>query len=175
QRLEGLDDAEALQRAGGPGDDLDATGPEAQRLQYLVAYLHLLDRIGRERDADRVDDPQPDKVAKSDAGFYRAGHDAPGPGDAEMDGRVGGLRQLLIGRRGEEDVGGLAGNLELVNVVVLQELDVIEPAFHHRVRAGFAVLVEQVLFKAAGIDADPDRTAVILRGPHDLAHPIGRA
>ncbi len=62
-------------------------------------------------------------------------------------------------------------NLELVEIVVLQQPDVIEPALHHRVRTGLAVLVQEVLFQRSRIHPDPDRTAVVLGRLHHLAHP----
>ena len=92
-----------------------------------------------------------------------------------MDRRVGHIGQLLIGRRRQEHVRGLHADLEFVEIVVLQQLDVIEPAVHHRIRAGFAVFFQQVLFQTAGIDADADRTAVILGRTHHLGHARGIA
>ena len=66
----------------------------------------------------------------------------------------------MIGRDGEEHVAGLHRHLVFVEIVVLQQLDVIERAFDQRVGAGLAVFFEQVLLKAAGVDADADRAAV---------------
>ena len=57
--LDDLDDLELLARAGWAGDDGDAAPPQAERLQHLEADLDLLDRVGRQRDADRVADPGP--------------------------------------------------------------------------------------------------------------------
>ena len=86
-------------------------------------------------------------------------------GDAEMERRVDRLGQLLIGGDGEEDVGRLHADLELVEVVVLQDADVVERALDHRLRAGLAVFLEQVLLEAAGVHADADRAAVVARPP----------
>ena len=86
--------------------------------------------------------------------------------------RVG---QLLIGGDREEHVAGLDRDFVFVKIVVLQQLDVVERAFDQRLGTGLAVFFEQVLFQAAGIDADADRAAIGLGGAHNLAHAFGRA
>eukprot|EP00043_Microstomoeca_roanoka_P027107 m.268114 g.268114 ORF g.268114 m.268114 type:complete len:201 (-) comp73419_c0_seq1:124-726(-) len=57
--LDRLDDVETLARAGRAGNDLNAAGPQAQRLEDLVPDPDLFDRIGRQAHADRVADPGP--------------------------------------------------------------------------------------------------------------------
>jgi hypothetical protein len=57
--LDGLDDLELLPRAGRARDHRDAAPPQVQRLQHFEADLYLLDRIGRQRHADRVSMPRP--------------------------------------------------------------------------------------------------------------------
>ena len=96
-------------------------------------------------------------------------------GDAEMQRVVAGLGELLVGRDGQEDVGRLHADLELVEVVILQDARVVERALDHRLGAGLAVLLEQVLLERAGIDADAHRAAVVLGGLDDLAHALGAA
>ena len=175
QRFHGLDHVETLARAAGAADDLHAAGAQAQGFQDLEADLDLFDRIGRKADADRVADAHPQQVAKTDGGFHRAADKAAGLGDAQMDRGVGGIGQLLIGGGGKEDVAGLHADLEFVEIVVLQDLDMVEAGFHHRSRAGLAVFFQQVLFEAAGIDADADRAAVVAGGLDHLAHAGGIA
>ena len=77
-------------------------------------------------------------------------------GDPKMDRRICCLSQGLIGRGGQEHVGGLAADLEFVEIVVLQDLDMVETAFHHRLGTGFRILVEKMLFEAARVHTDPD-------------------
>jgi hypothetical protein len=60
-----------------------------------------------------------------------------------------------------------------VKIVVLQQLDMVEAGFHHRIGARLAVLVQQVFFQAAGVHPDADRTAVVLGRPHHLGHALG--
>ena len=96
-------------------------------------------------------------------------------GDAEMQRVVAGVGELLIGGDREEDVGRLHADLEFVEVVVLQDACVVERAFDHRLRAGLAVFLEQVLLQRAGVDADAHRAAVVLGGLHHLAHALGAA
>ena len=100
---------------------------------------------------------------------------APGLGDAEMQRVVAGFGELLIGGDGEEDVGSLARDLELEEIVVLEDLGVVERAFDHRLGARFAIALQQVALERAGIDADAHRAAVILGRLDDLAHARRRA
>jgi hypothetical protein len=83
--------------------------------------------------------------------------------------------ELLIGGDGEEQVAGLHRDLVFVEVVVLEQLDVVERAFDQRLRARLAIFFEQVLFQAAGIDADPDRAAIRLGGADHFGDALGRA
>ena len=89
-----------------------------------------------------------------------------------MNGCIGGLCQLLIGRSGHEDIGRLHADLEFVEIVVLQDTDMVETGLHHRVGARFAVFLKQVLFQRPGIHADPDGTAVILGRLHHFGHAL---
>ena len=91
-----------------------------------------------------------------------------------MDRRVGGLGQRLISRRRQEHVGGFAGDLELVKVVVLKDLDVIETGFHHRLGTWLAVFLQQVLFERSRIHANADRTSMIAGSLDDLADALFR-
>ena len=92
-----------------------------------------------------------------------------------MDRGVGGICQLLIGCRRQKHVRSFHADLELVEIVVLQDADMIQPAFHHRFRARLAVLFQQVLFQRPGIDPDADRTTVILGCLDHLTHARGIA
>ena len=65
-----LDDVEALPRAGRAGDDLHPAMADAERLQDLPADMHLLLRLGRERDADGVADAGPQQAAQPDRRLF---------------------------------------------------------------------------------------------------------
>ena len=73
------------------------------------------------------------------------------------------LGQLLIGRRSHEHIRCFAADLEFVKIIVLQNFDMVQTAFDHRVGTGFAVFVQQMLFQRARIHPDTDRTVVIAR------------
>ena len=74
----------------------------------------------------------------------------------------------MIGGDREEHVARLHRDLIFVEVVVLEQLDMIERAFDQRLGAGLAIFFEQVLFEAAGVDADADRAAIGLGGARPL-------
>ncbi len=57
-----------------------------------------------------------------------------------------------------------------MKVVVLQNLDMLQPAFDHRVGTRFAVFLQQVLFQRSGIHANTDRAIVVARSLDDLAN-----
>jgi hypothetical protein len=78
------DHVEALPRARRARHDPHAAGAQAERLQDVIADLHLLFRIGGERDADRVADAGPQQHAKADGGLDRAADQAAGFGDAQV-------------------------------------------------------------------------------------------
>jgi hypothetical protein len=95
--------------------------------------------------------------------FHRAGAQAARLGDAEVQRRVGGLGQLLIGRDRQER-RRTPSPLILYSWKSLswsEDARVVERALDHRLRAWLAILLEQVPLQAAGVDADAHRTAVV--------------
>ena len=148
---------------------------QAQRLQHLEANAHFFLGLRRQGDADRVADARPQERAHADRRFDRAGAQTTRFGDTDMQRVIADFGELLIGRDREEDVGRLHADLEIVEVVILQDARVIERALHHRLGAGLAVLLEQVLLERARVDADAHRHAVVLGGLDHLAHPFGAA
>ena len=60
---------------------------------------------------------------------------------------VAGVGELLVGRHRQEDVRRLHADLEFVEVVILQDAGMIQRALDHRLRAGLAVLFQQVLLE----------------------------
>ena len=57
-----------------------------------------------------------------------------------------------------------------VEAEVIQNSRMVERGFHHRIRAWLAVFLQQVLFKAAAIDADADGAAIGAGRGDDFAH-----
>jgi len=51
-----------------------------------------------------------------------------------------------------------------MKIIVLQDFDVIKAAFDHRIGAWFGVFIQQMLFQAASVHANADRTIMITRG-----------
>ena len=86
-QVEHVDVRAAARRAG---DHHRAAVPQAQRPQDLPRDLDLLDRVGGQRDAERVADPVGQQRADPDGALDRAGERRPGLGDAEVQ-RVGHL------------------------------------------------------------------------------------
>src|SRR5690606_40049294 len=112
-------------------DDVDAPMAKTERLQYLEACADFFDRIGGKGDPQGIADPRPEQHAQANRRLYHAAAQAARLGDTDVQRRVGCLSQPLVGRDGQEDIGGLDRNLELVKVLVLQVLDVVERALDH--------------------------------------------
>jgi hypothetical protein len=115
--------------------------------------------------------PGPEQRAHADGGFDRPRPKPARLGDAEVQRRVGRFGQLLVGRDGEEHVGGLHRNLVIVEAEIIEDARMVQRAFHHRVRAWLAIFLQQVPLQAAAIDADPDGTAIGAGRVHDFLHP----
>ena len=144
-------------------------------LQDLEADADLLLGLGRERDPDRVADPEPEQGADADRALDGAAAQPARLGDAEVQRAVDRVGELLVGGDGEEDVGRLHRHLIFAEIMVLEQPDMVERALDQRLGAGLAIFFEQVALEAAGIDPDPDRAAIGLGGVDHLAHPLGRA
>ncbi len=87
---------------------------------------------------------------------------------------VAGICQRLIGGDGEENIGCLHADLELVEIIVEQDAGMIESAFDHRFRAWLAIFFQQVFLQRSGIHTDPHGAVVVLRSLDDLAYPFFR-
>ena len=148
---------------------------QTQRLEDVEADAHLLYRIGRQRDPDRIADSGPQQRTDADRRLHRARDHAARLGDAQVKRIVAGLREALIGGGGKKDVGRLHRYLELAEIVVFQQPRVIERAFHHRFGTRLAVALQQFGLEASGVDADTHRAAMVLGRLHHLAHARRRA
>jgi hypothetical protein len=70
--------------ARGAGHDVESALTQVQRLEDRDAGLDLLDRVGRERHADRVADALREQRTDADRGLDRAGLQRPRLGDTEV-------------------------------------------------------------------------------------------
>ena len=59
-----------------------------------------------------------------------------------------------------------------MKIVVLQYLDMVEPALHHRIGTGFAVFFEQMFFQTTRIYANPDRTFMVTSRLDDFSNTL---
>src|SRR5690606_6479987 len=172
QLVHGLDHVEVLPRAARAGDEVDATGTQAQRLENVETDLDLLDRIGRQRDADGVANALGEQHAQTDSRLHGAGTQAAGLGDPQVQ-RLDDLgRQLTVGGHRHEHVRGLHADLEVLEVQAIEVLDMTQCGLHQRFRGRFAVLFLQVLLQRAGVDADADRDALVTGGIDHRAYAI---
>ena len=80
-------DVDLAASAGGAGDDLQAAGAQVEGLQDLDADLDLLDRVGRQRDADGVTDALGEQVPEGDRGLDGALEGGPIPPWPRQSGR----------------------------------------------------------------------------------------
>ena len=150
------------------GDDLQLARPQVERLQDLRADLDLLDRRRGERDADRVADALPQQRPERHRRLDRALERRAGLGDAEVQRVVAGLGEQLVGADHDDRVVVLDRDLDVVEVVLGEQARLPQRRLDERLRRGLAVLLHEPLVERAGVDADPDRGAVVLRGGRDL-------
>ena len=80
----------------------------------------------------------------------------------------------LIGCDRKEDVRSFHADLELEKIVVLENLGVIECAFHHRFGTRLTVALQQLFLQRARVHADAHGHAVIFRGLHHISHTLRR-
>ena len=122
----------------------------------------------RQRDPDRVADPLAQQGPEGDRRLDRALERRPGLGDAEVQRPVAGLGEQLVGAHHHHRVVVLDRDLEVVEVVLLEQRRLPHGRLDQRLRGRLAVLLQQPLVERAGVDADPDRGAVVLGGLGDL-------
>ena len=72
---------------------------QTERFQNIEADLDLFHRIGGERDTDGIADAGPEQRSDPHGRFDGAAAQAPGLGDAEMQGIIAGIRQALMTER----------------------------------------------------------------------------
>ena len=85
---------------------------------------------------------------------------------------IHGFGKAHIGRDGEEDIRRLHRSLILVKIMFFEDPDMVERAFDQRLGARLTIFFEQILFQAAGIDADAYRAAIGLGRRDHFADPL---
>ena len=131
--------------AGRAGDDVDAVLAQAGGLQNCLGRDHLADRVGGQRDADRIPDAHAEQAADAHGRFDRPHIFCASLGHAEMEGivRLGGKE--AVGRHHQRHRGGLHGKAGIVEAVFFQQAQVAEGGFHQGLRGGVAVFFQQLL------------------------------
>jgi hypothetical protein len=147
----------------------------AERLQDLEAGLRLLDRVGGQRDADRVADPVREQRPHPDGALDRARERRAGLGDAEVEW----VRHLLgehpVGADHRRHVARLDRDLEVEVVERLEQPHLLERGLDERLGLVGLGELEQVLGERAGVGADPHRDPGGLGGADDELDLVGAA
>ena len=73
------------------------------------------------------------------------------------------------------DIGGFYGNADIAEVQRLQQVHVAQHAFHHCLRAGTPVFLQERFFEGAAVDAHADRDAACFRRVHHGLDPVAVA
>ena len=152
-------DADVVAAAGRAGDHHRAALAQAERLEDLPADLDLLDRVGGERDAERVADAVREQRADADGALDRARERRPRLGDAEVQ-RVRNLRgEHPVGPDHRGHVRGLDRDLEVAVVEALEQLHLLQRGGDERLRLVTARQIVEVARERAGVGADAHRDA----------------
>ena len=56
---------------------------------------------------------------------------------------------MLDSRSRQKNIRGLHTDFEFVEIIILQDFDMVQTAFDHRIRAGFPIFFQQVLFQGS--------------------------
>ena len=158
--------------AGRAGDDLGACHREAHRTQDVVAGLDFLFRLRSQRNTDGIADAFQQHSADAHAGLQQTHLVGTGLGDAHMERVVGDGTQLAVSFHHAGHVGVFDGDDDVVEIEFFQQTDMVERTLDHRFRHRRTVLGQNVLFKAAAVDADPNGDVLLLAGLHNGFHPV---
>ena len=170
------DDVDLGPAARGAGDQVEALAfTQAERLEEGAGGLGFLDRVRGERVADRVADPLREERPESGGGLDDPGGGRAGLGDAEVQRMVDGLGEEPVGVDHDRHVGGLDGDLDVVEVDVAEVVELPDRAGDERLGGDAAVAFGDVGVEAAGVHADADRQAAVLRLAGDGFDLVGLA
>ena len=57
------------------------------------------------------------------------------------------IREAIIGRYRQKDIGGFDGNFEFMKIMILQNLGVVERGFHQGFGARLTIFFQQIAFQ----------------------------
>ncbi len=134
-----------------------------------MADLDLLGGRGRQRDADGVADALRQQDAERRRALDGPLEGGPGLGHPEVERPVAALGELPVGLHHHDRVVVLDRDLEVVEVVLLEQRRLPHRRLHEGFRRRLAVLLQQPLVEGAGVDADAQRDAGVLRRAGDRA------
>ncbi len=162
--------ADVVSAAARAGNQDRAALAQAERLQDLEGDADLLDRVGGERDADRVADPVGEQCAQTDCALDRARARRPRLGHTEVQRIRHTSGQHPVGADHRRHVARLDRDLEVAVVEHLEQPHLLERGLDERL--GLILLGKQleVPGQGAGVGADPHRDARLLRRLNDLGH-----
>src|SRR4051812_3223258 len=160
--------ADVVASAGGAGDQDRPALAQPERAQDLPRDLHLLDRVGGERDADRVADPVDEQRAHPDRALDRAGEGRPGLRDAEVERVRDALGEHPVGADHRRHVARLDADLEVAVVEPLEQAHLLQRRLDERLRLVALRELFQVTRERARVGADPHRDPLRLGGADDL-------
>ncbi len=148
---------------------------KAERLQDLVARANLLDRVGGQRDADRVADPVDEQCSHPDGALDRPRVGRAGLGDAEVQWVRNLCAEHPVSPDHRRHVARLDRDLEVTVVELLEQPHLLERGLDERLGLILLREVVEVLGQRPGVGADPHRDPGLLRGVHYLLDLVGAA
>src|SRR5579872_5734 len=169
-----LDDVDLHAPARRARGDLGAALAQPKRLEQIPTHRHFLDRVGGQRNADRVADALGEQDAEPDRALHRAGARGTGFGDPQVERIVDLVRHQAVGAHGVEHVVRFEGDDDVVEVELLENADVAQSGFDHAFRSA-TVTLDDVRCERTVVDADTDGHAPVFRRAHDFAHLVGIA
>ena len=144
-------------------DEVEALAlAQPHRLEQLTARLRLLDRVGGEREADRVADALGQQRGDPRGRLHQPTGERPGLGDAEVQRVVDGLREQAVRVDHHRHVRRLHRDLHVVEVDLGEVGELTLRRRDERLGRGAAVLLGDVGIERARVHPDADRDAAVL-------------
>jgi len=159
RHVDHVDLGPAARRAGDEVDVLALAQP--QRLEQLTSGAGLLDRISRQRVADRVADALEQQRGDAGRRFDEPGGRGSGLGDAEVQRHIGHLCELTVRLHHQGHVGRLDRDLHQVEVDLGEVGQLLAGRLDHRLGGESAVALVQCRVERAAVDADADRHVAV--------------
>ena len=145
---------------------------QTKRFKNFIADFDFLNRISGQRNTDRIADTHPKQIAHPNGRFDRASGKPTRLSYPKVDRCVGRFSQLLVCGCCHEYVRRFTADLEFVEIVVLQDFDMVQATFDHRIWAWLAVFLQQLFLKATSIHTNTDGTVIVFSGLNDFFYPL---